>query len=76
MTGANISTHGGDRRVRFCPTDGALLAVTSEKDVQLWERWQSDSGDAQGKWERSAILSGHAGYVNSLDFREDGVLLA
>ena len=83
LADAAVTPHGGDQRLLFCPCDEALLAVTTGKDVQVWERWETEghgggdaSAGAAAKWERSATLSGLDGYVNSISFREDGLLLA
>ena len=80
---AKVTPHGGDQRISFCPTDEALLAVTTGKSVQLWERWEAEGAEpnareagAGAKWEQSAVLTAFDGYVNSLSFREDGMLLA
>lgn len=75
LENAKVTPHGGDKRVIFCPNDEALLALTTDKEIQIWERWEGEGGAAP-KWERSAVLSGFEGYVNSLAFRSDGLLLA
>ena len=72
---AKVTPHGGDKRIAFCPSDEALLALTTDKEIQIWERWEGEGG-AGAKWERSAVLSGFEGYINSLSFRSDGMLLA
>jgi len=72
---AKVTPHGGDKRILFCPNDEALLALTTDKEIQIWERWQGEGGGA-AKWERSTVLKGSEGYVNSLAFRQDGLLLA
>ena len=59
----------------FCPTDGGLVAVTCGKEVHLWEEWEEEKSSGR-KWEKTATLKGHEGYINSLSFRDDGVLLA
>ncbi|EKX55090.1 hypothetical protein GUITHDRAFT_99724 [Guillardia theta CCMP2712] len=75
LAGSEVSQHGGDRRVSFCPTDGGLVAVACGKEVHLWEEWEEEKSPGR-KWEKTATLQGHEGYINSLSFRDDGVLLA
>jgi len=57
--------------------------VTSHKSVLLWERWETLEADAtpetkptDPRWEQTAELKGHGGFVNSVSWRADGALLA